>query len=101
MKIGVRAHDYGKHSIEGLASLLREEGYDGAQLALPKVFEEIDSYEDIRLSHIERIRRAFEKNRVEIPVMGCYMDPCTGILLRTWRPRLRQSGWWMTRPTCG
>ena len=74
MKIGVRAHDYGKHSIEGLASLLREEGYDGAQLALPKVFEEIDSYEDIRLSHIERIRRAFEKNRVEIPVMGCYMD---------------------------
>ena len=60
MKIGVRAHDYGKHSIEGLASLLREEGYDGAQLALPKVFEEIDSYEDIRLSHIERIRRAFE-----------------------------------------
>ena len=68
MKIGVRAHDYGKHSIEGLASLLREEGYDGAQLALPKVFEEIDSYEDIRLSHIERIRRAFEKNRVEIPV---------------------------------
>lgn len=74
MKIGVRAHDYGKHSIENLASLLREEGYDGAQLALPKAFKEIDTYEDIRPSHIERIRRAFEENRVEIPVMGCYMD---------------------------
>lgn len=74
MKIGVRAHDYGKHNIEELASLLREEGYDGAQLALPKAFKEIDSYGDIRLSHIERIRRAFEENQVEIPVMGCYMD---------------------------
>mgnify|MGYP000667952998 CR=1 FL=1 len=52
MKIGVRAHDYGKHSIEGLASLLREEGYDGAQLALPKVFEEIDSYERSERAHV-------------------------------------------------
>lgn len=74
MRISVRAHDYSKHSIEGLVSLLREEGYDEAQLALPKVFEEIDSYEDIRLSHIERTRRAFGRNRVEIPVMGCYTD---------------------------
>ncbi len=23
---------------------------------------------------LSEIRRAFEKNRVEIPVMGCYMD---------------------------
>lgn len=36
MKIGVRAHDYGKHSIEGLASLLREEGYDGAGWRFPR-----------------------------------------------------------------
>lgn len=74
MKIGVRAHDYGKRGIEELACLLHGEGYDGAQLALPKAFKEIDSYQDIRLSHIERIRRAFEENQVEIPVMGCYMD---------------------------
>ena len=36
MKIGVRAHDYGKMEIEDLARVLHEEGYDAAQLALPK-----------------------------------------------------------------
>ncbi len=74
MKIGVRAHDYGKMEIETLAETLHREGYEAAQLALPKAFLGIDTYEDITLSHLERIRRAFEDNQVEIPVFGCYMD---------------------------
>ena len=60
MKIGVRAHDYGKMEIEDLARVLHEEGYDAAQLALPKAFTGIGSYEDITPAHLERIRRAFE-----------------------------------------
>ena len=36
MKIGVRAHDYGRMEIEKLAEVLRAQGYDGAQLAMPK-----------------------------------------------------------------
>ena len=74
MKIGVRAHDYGKMEIEKLAETLHAEGYEAAQLALPKAFAGIDSYEDITLSNLERIRNAFEKNGIEIPVFGCYMD---------------------------
>lgn len=74
MKIGVRAHDYGKMEIEALAKKLRLEGYKAAQLALPKAFLGIDSYEDITLWHLEQIHRAFEENHVEIPVFGCYMD---------------------------
>ncbi|MDE7018124.1 MAG: sugar phosphate isomerase/epimerase [Lachnospiraceae bacterium] len=74
MKIGVRAHDYGKMEIEEAAELLHREGYQAAQLALPKVFAGINCYEDITLSHLERIRQAFEKWEVEIPVFGCYMD---------------------------
>lgn len=74
MKIGVRAHDYGKMEIEDLARTLHETGYECAQLALPKAFIGIDSYEDINLEKIDRIRNAFEKYQVEIPVMGCYMD---------------------------
>ncbi len=74
MKIGVRAHDYGKMEIEQLAKTLHENGYDCAQLALPKAFIGIDSYEDITYKHLERIRTAFEKYQVEIPVFGCYMD---------------------------
>ncbi len=74
MKIGVRAHDYGKMEIERMAETLHREGYEAAQLALPKVFAGIDSYDDITLRHLERIRLAFEKWNVEIPVFGCYMD---------------------------
>ena len=74
MKIGVRAHDYGKMGIEKLAETLHNAGYQAAQLALPKAFAEIDSYADIKPEHLERIRRAFEKWEIEIPVFGCYMD---------------------------
>lgn len=74
MKIGVRAHDYGKLEIEVMAEKLHSEGYEAAQLALPKVFAEIDSYEDITQAHLERIREAFTKWKIEIPVFGCYMD---------------------------
>lgn len=74
MKIGVRAHDYGKMEIELLAETLRNCGYDCAQLALPRAFSGIDSYEDITLQHLERIRKVFEQNQIEIPVFGCYMD---------------------------
>lgn len=74
MKIGVRAHDYGRMEIEKLAELLHAEGYDAAQLALPKAFTGIQRYEDITPAHLERIRRSFEGNNIEIPVFGCYMD---------------------------
>lgn len=74
MKIGVRAHDHGRMEIENMAARLRGEGYDAAQLALPKAFTGIRRYEDITAGHLERIRRAFEENQIEIPVFGCYMD---------------------------
>lgn len=74
MKIGVRAHDYGKMEIEKMAETLHRAGYEAAQLALPKVFTGIERYEDITGKHLERIRKAFEEWKVEIPVFGCYMD---------------------------
>lgn len=74
MKLGVRAHDYRKHTIHDMAQLLRERGYNCCQLALPKAFLEIDTYDDINLSLLERIRWEFETAGVEISVFGCYMD---------------------------
>lgn len=74
MKIGVRAHDYGKMEIEEAAQTLHQEGYQAAQLAFPKVFVGINSYDDITLDHLERVRKAFDKWEIEIPVFGCYMD---------------------------
>ena len=51
MKIGVRAHDYGKMEIERLAAVLHDEGYQAAQLALPKAFSGIDTYDDLTPEH--------------------------------------------------
>lgn len=74
MKIGVRAHDYGKRKIDEMAVLLHDEEYQAAQLVLPKAFIGIDSYDQITSRHLEQIRRAFDKNGIQIPVFGCYMD---------------------------
>ena len=72
--IGVRAHDFGRQKIEELPVILKEAGYDAAQLALPRAFAEIESYEAITLDHLMKIRRAFEDNLVKIPVFSCYQD---------------------------
>ncbi len=74
MKIGVRAHDYGKRKIEEMAALLHDEGYGAAQIVLPKAFMEVSRYEDVTPEILERVRHSFERNSVEIPVLGCYMD---------------------------
>ena len=74
MKIGVRAHDYGKMEIEQLAETLHNAGYQAAQLVLPKAVSGIDSFADITIRHLEQTRRAFDKRGIEIPVFGCYMD---------------------------
>lgn len=74
MKIGVRAHDYGKKDIEELAIILNKEGYEAVQLALPKAFNGIECYEDITYKHLMEIRYAFEKKNIDISVFGCYMD---------------------------
>lgn len=71
---GVRAHDYGKREIEELPVVLRQAGFDAAQLALPRAFVGIESFDDIHPEHLGRIRCAFEQNKVAIPVFSCYLD---------------------------
>lgn len=74
MKIGVRAHDYGRHGVAEYAALLKSEGYEAVQLAIPKAFTGIERYEDITEPLCEQIREEFEKQNIEIAVLGCYMD---------------------------
>lgn len=74
MFIGSRTHDYGKQPIRDLAPLLKSEGIDAAQLVLPKGFQEINAYEEVTMDQLERIRRSFEENQVQIHILGCYMD---------------------------
>ena len=74
MKIGVRAHDSGRFTVAKLAALLKREGYDAAQLVLPKAFTGVDSYAAIDGRLIESVRREFDRQKIEIAVFGCYMD---------------------------
>jgi sugar phosphate isomerase/epimerase len=74
MKLGVRAHDYGKHSVKDFAQLLKREGYKTVQLAIPKAFTGINSFDDITEDLLEEIRQEFTKNSIEIAVLGCYQD---------------------------
>lgn len=74
MLVAARTHDYGKQPIDGLASLLRSESIEAAQLVLPKAFTEINSYDEVTLELIERIKESFEKEKIRIQILGCYMD---------------------------
>lgn len=74
MKIGCRAHDYGRHSPERLAALLSEKGYQACQLAMPRAVEDVEDYPDVTPGMALRIGNAFAKSQVEISVLGCYMD---------------------------
>ena len=74
MKIGVRAHDYGRHGVADYAALLKKEGYEAVQLAIPKAFTGIEGYGDITEELCEQIREEFAKQEIEIAVLGCYMD---------------------------
>lgn len=75
MKIGVRAHDFGRHSAQVLASTIKNAGFDCVQLALTKAIEGINSFSDITTNHLEEVKEAFSKNNVEITVLGSYIEP--------------------------
>lgn len=74
MKLGVRAHDYGRHSAAELAGILKNEGFGAAQLAVPKAIVGIENYEHMTERDVEEIRTCFEEHGVEITVLGCYID---------------------------
>lgn len=74
MKVGCRAHDYGKHSAERLADLLQRQGFEAAQVAMPKAITGISNYQDITPDQIREIRESFAQRGLEITVLGCYQD---------------------------
>ena len=75
MKIGVRAHDFGRQAAISLATNIKEAGFDCVQLAPAKAIEGINSFADITDNHLEIIREAFNRTDVEITVLGCYIEP--------------------------
>lgn len=75
MRIGARAHDYGKHSAYELSKQLREAGFEAAQVAIPKCIEGIENFGQITPAVLEDVRESFQKNNIDISVLGCYIEP--------------------------
>ncbi len=74
MKYGCRAHDYGCFTAHDLAVTLAQNGYNAAQLALPKAIQGIESLDAVTPKQLEDVRTAFASAGVEITVLSCYQD---------------------------
>ncbi|MCL2853214.1 MAG: sugar phosphate isomerase/epimerase [Defluviitaleaceae bacterium] len=74
MKLGMRAHDFGRFEPSDLAKKLHEAGFETCQLALTKAISTVTAFSDINLLVLENVRRSFSDNNVEIGVLGCYVE---------------------------
>ena len=76
MKIGVRAHDFGRQDVDSLAENIKKAGFGCVQLAPTKAIEGVGGFDDITEDCLEDICIAFMLDtNVEITVLGCYIEP--------------------------
>ncbi|MDR2183417.1 MAG: sugar phosphate isomerase/epimerase [Clostridiales bacterium] len=75
MKIGVRAHDFGRHTAADLPRIIRQAGFEAVQLAIPKAITGIAAFAEVDDHLLEEIHKNFHDNQLEIAVMGCYIEP--------------------------
>lgn len=75
MKIGARAHDFGRRSAADLAAAVKAAGFDAVQLALTKAIDGVDSFAAVTPAVIDSVRAAFAAAAVEISILGCYVEP--------------------------
>ncbi|MGA2445892.1 MAG: sugar phosphate isomerase/epimerase [Opitutaceae bacterium] len=75
MRLGVRAHDFGKLPVEELAERIAGKGFSCVQLAPPKAITGFDP--DLgRLSpgFACHVKEAFQRHHLQIAVLGCYIN---------------------------
>lgn len=75
MRIGVRAHDFGRKAPDALARAVAGAGFETAQLALTKAVDGVAAFSDVTPALLERVRAAFDAAGVGIAVLGCYVEP--------------------------
>jgi sugar phosphate isomerase/epimerase len=75
MRIGLRAHDYGRLPPEDLAARIASYGVDSVQLALAKALSGAPAAGSLSPGYARTIRGAFEAKGISIAVLGCYINP--------------------------
>jgi sugar phosphate isomerase/epimerase len=76
MRLGVRAHDFGKLPVDELAARIARAGFGSVQLAPPKAIAGFDAA-GRRLDAVfaSGVREAFARVGIKIAVLGCYINP--------------------------
>ncbi|HUJ42133.1 MAG TPA: sugar phosphate isomerase/epimerase family protein [Opitutaceae bacterium] len=76
MRLGVRAHDFGKLPVGELAGRIAREGFRCVQLAPPKAIAGFDAASTrLDAAAAGGVRAAFEAAGIQIAVLGCYINP--------------------------
>lgn len=73
--IGIRAHDIDDPSIENVVNIIANKGLSSVQLALGKSLKDINSeLGSLSPGFAQKIRRVFDKQDIQIAVLGCYFN---------------------------
>lgn len=74
MKIGARAHDYGRQLPEALFNIIAHDGFDAVMIAIQKAITDVHSYDDVTPALLARIDRARRESGLSLDVLGAYME---------------------------
>lgn len=75
VKMGVRAHDYGKLPIGELCREIAGDGWNAIQLAIPKAVAGLTDFSDVTADIVHEIRVELEKSGLSVAVLGVYVEP--------------------------
>ena len=75
MQLGIRLHDIEKAPLERRLEIAHEQGFKCGHLALSKVISEYSVDNSALTPGLAMyIKRIFEKNELDIAVLGCYLN---------------------------
>jgi sugar phosphate isomerase/epimerase len=75
VRIGLRAHDYGRLPPGDLAGVIASYGVESVQLALSKALPGAPGPGSLSPGYARAVCRAFEAKGINIAVLGCYINP--------------------------
>ncbi|MDR3120331.1 MAG: sugar phosphate isomerase/epimerase [Clostridiales bacterium] len=75
MNVGIRFHDTPKLPFESRVESVAEQGFGCVQLALYHAFDDFAGNAALTPGFAAHIKRTFERNSVDLAVLGCYMNP--------------------------
>jgi sugar phosphate isomerase/epimerase len=76
LRLGIRAHDFGRLPIEELARKIGSYGFNSIQLALAKAVSDLDSgLGKLSPGYGNYVAETLAKQGVRVAVLGCYINP--------------------------